>query len=146
VAHLRKMLLQSDDASSHYLFLPAQLHMNPGKTTLTGVVALEEHLTEVGILRLKVGWGVIVVKVFREQGFDPNVVQTLIKLYEETRGGPLAGMPLSMAYLPLTDVRGGVVALEEHLTEVGILRLKVGWGVIVVKVFREPSSSLPNST
>lgn len=38
-SHLRKMLLQSDDASSHYLFLPAQLHMNPGKTTLTDVLA-----------------------------------------------------------------------------------------------------------
>ncbi|KXG51080.1 Glucose-methanol-choline oxidoreductase [Penicillium griseofulvum] len=39
---------------------------------------------------------------------DPNVVQALIKLYEETRGGPLAGMPLSMAYLPLMDGTGAV--------------------------------------
>ncbi|CAI7627960.1 unnamed protein product [Penicillium palitans] len=37
---------------------------------------------------------------------DPNVVQALIKLYEETHGGPLAGMPLSMAYLPLMDGTG----------------------------------------
>ncbi|KAJ5962301.1 hypothetical protein N7501_007242 [Penicillium viridicatum] len=39
---------------------------------------------------------------------DPNVVQALIKLYEETHGGPLAGMPLSMAYLPLVDGTGAV--------------------------------------
>ncbi|CAI7661925.1 Glucose-methanol-choline oxidoreductase [Penicillium manginii] len=37
---------------------------------------------------------------------DPNVVQALIKLYEETRGGPLAGMPISMAYLPFVDGNG----------------------------------------
>ncbi|KAJ5205697.1 Glucose-methanol-choline oxidoreductase [Penicillium cf. griseofulvum] len=39
---------------------------------------------------------------------DPNVVRALVKLYEETRGGPLAGMPLSMAYLPLMDGTGAV--------------------------------------
>ncbi|KUM56833.1 hypothetical protein ACN42_g10367 [Penicillium freii] len=39
---------------------------------------------------------------------DPNVVQALIKLYEETHGGPLADMPLSMAYLPLVDGTGAV--------------------------------------
>ncbi|CAG7962332.1 unnamed protein product [Penicillium olsonii] len=39
---------------------------------------------------------------------DPNVVQALIKLYEETNGGPLAGMPLSAAYLPFVDGDGPV--------------------------------------
>jgi choline dehydrogenase-like flavoprotein len=43
---------------------------------------------------------------------DPNVVQALIKLYEDTRGGPLSGMPLSTAYLPLVDGTG-VVARDE---------------------------------
>ncbi|PLB46523.1 aryl-alcohol dehydrogenase [Aspergillus steynii IBT 23096] len=37
---------------------------------------------------------------------DPNVLQSVIKLYEETRGGPLAGMPISVAYLPLVDHEG----------------------------------------
>jgi choline dehydrogenase-like flavoprotein len=43
---------------------------------------------------------------------DPNVVQALIKLYEETRGGPLAGMPISVAYLPFVDGRGVVPRQE----------------------------------
>lgn len=37
---------------------------------------------------------------------DPNVLQSVIKLYEETRGGPLAGMPISVAYLPMVDHEG----------------------------------------
>ncbi|CAI7612212.1 unnamed protein product [Penicillium glandicola] len=50
---------------------------------------------------------------------DPNVVQALIKLYEETHGGPLAGMPLSMAYLPLVDGSGAVAKekIETLLSE-----------------------------
>ncbi|KAJ5894500.1 hypothetical protein N7495_006191 [Penicillium taxi] len=47
---------------------------------------------------------------------DPNVVQALVKLYAETNGGPLAGMPISLAYLPLVDGRSeakGVVSKEE---------------------------------
>ncbi|RHZ50658.1 GMC family oxidoreductase [Aspergillus thermomutatus] len=43
---------------------------------------------------------------------DPNVLQALIKLYEETRGGPLAGMPISMAYLPFVDGQGVVPRQE----------------------------------
>ncbi|GIJ92634.1 hypothetical protein Asppvi_001912 [Aspergillus pseudoviridinutans] len=43
---------------------------------------------------------------------DPDVVQALIKLYEETRGGPLAGMPISVAYLPFVDGRGVVPRQE----------------------------------
>lgn len=39
---------------------------------------------------------------------DPNVVQAVVKLYEQTQGGPLSGMPLSMAYLPLMDGKGAV--------------------------------------
>ncbi|KAJ5998093.1 hypothetical protein N7499_005527 [Penicillium canescens] len=39
---------------------------------------------------------------------NPDVVQALIKLYEETHGGPLSGMPLSMAYLPFVDGKGAV--------------------------------------
>ncbi|KAF7165948.1 hypothetical protein CNMCM6106_001920 [Aspergillus hiratsukae] len=43
---------------------------------------------------------------------DPNVLQALIKLYEETRSGPLAGMPISTAYLPFVDGRGLVPRQE----------------------------------
>jgi choline dehydrogenase-like flavoprotein len=39
---------------------------------------------------------------------DPNVVQAVMKIYEETNGGPLAGMPISMAYLPFVDGNGTV--------------------------------------
>ncbi|KAJ6151019.1 hypothetical protein N7470_007613 [Penicillium chermesinum] len=39
---------------------------------------------------------------------DPNVVQMVSKLYEETGSGPLSGMPVSMAYLPLVDGKGAV--------------------------------------
>ncbi|KAL7654183.1 hypothetical protein ACMYSQ_008848 [Aspergillus niger] len=54
---------------------------------------------------------------------DPNVVQSLIKLYEETHSGPLAGMPVSMAYLPLMDHDGRlssekvVELLTQHLDQ-----------------------------
>ena len=37
---------------------------------------------------------------------DPNIVQSLIQLYEKTHAGPLAGMPMSMAYLPPMDHDG----------------------------------------
>ncbi|GIC94652.1 GMC family oxidoreductase [Aspergillus udagawae] len=43
---------------------------------------------------------------------NPDVVQALIKLYEETRGGPLVGMPISVAYLPFVDGRGVVPRQE----------------------------------
>ncbi|KAJ5746901.1 uncharacterized protein N7511_008597 [Penicillium nucicola] len=39
---------------------------------------------------------------------NPEVVQALIKLYEETNGGPLSGMPISTAYLPFVDGKGAV--------------------------------------
>ena len=50
---------------------------------------------------------------------DPNVVQSLIKLYEETHSGPLAGMPVSMAYLPLMDHEGQLSRekVEQLLTQ-----------------------------
>ena len=34
---------------------------------------------------------------------DPQVVQSVMELYQKTRTGPLAGMPISVAYLPLVD-------------------------------------------
>ncbi|RAK96805.1 GMC family oxidoreductase [Aspergillus ibericus CBS 121593] len=37
---------------------------------------------------------------------DPTIVQSLIQLYEDTRGGPLAGTPISVAYLPLVGHDG----------------------------------------
>lgn len=43
---------------------------------------------------------------------DPNVLQGLIKLYQETHGGPLSGMPISIAYLPLVDGAGRVEGSE----------------------------------
>lgn len=43
---------------------------------------------------------------------DPNVTQALLKLYAETNGGPLAGMPVSMAYLPFVN-GDGVVPTKE---------------------------------
>ncbi|KAH8422440.1 GMC family oxidoreductase [Aspergillus melleus] len=50
---------------------------------------------------------------------DPNVLQSVIKLYEETRGGPLAGMPISVAYLPMVDHEGKVSqeTVEELLSK-----------------------------
>ncbi|PYH94319.1 alcohol oxidase [Aspergillus ellipticus CBS 707.79] len=54
---------------------------------------------------------------------DPNVVQSLIQLYEQTRGGPLTGMPVSMAYLPLMDHDGQLSSekvqdlLSQHLDQ-----------------------------
>ena len=43
---------------------------------------------------------------------DPNVLQALIKLYQETHGGPLSGMPISIAFLPLVDGAGRVEESE----------------------------------
>ncbi|PYI01469.1 aryl-alcohol dehydrogenase [Aspergillus sclerotiicarbonarius CBS 121057] len=50
---------------------------------------------------------------------DPNVVQSLVQLYEDTRAGPLAGMPISMAYLPLMDHNGQLSneKVQELLTQ-----------------------------
>ncbi|PYH43752.1 GMC family oxidoreductase [Aspergillus saccharolyticus JOP 1030-1] len=45
---------------------------------------------------------------------DPNVVQSLIQLYEQTRGGPLSGMPISVAYLPLVDHDGQLSSEKVH--------------------------------
>ncbi|PGH20342.1 hypothetical protein AJ80_03610 [Polytolypa hystricis UAMH7299] len=52
---------------------------------------------------------------------SPEAMQALMKLYEETRSGPLAGMPVSAAYMPLVDANGRVSKdeieklLQEHL-------------------------------
>jgi choline dehydrogenase-like flavoprotein len=46
---------------------------------------------------------------------NPEVLQALIKLYEETHGGPLSGMPLSMAYLPFVDGKGAVSREETEM-------------------------------
>ncbi|TQB69059.1 hypothetical protein MPDQ_002389 [Monascus purpureus] len=37
---------------------------------------------------------------------DPNVLQSVIKLYQESQAGPLCGIPLSLAYLPFVDGNG----------------------------------------
>lgn len=37
---------------------------------------------------------------------DPAVVEALLKEYEETRTGPLSGVPLSLAYVPPVDING----------------------------------------
>ncbi|KOC07415.1 putative aryl-alcohol dehydrogenase [Aspergillus flavus AF70] len=39
---------------------------------------------------------------------DPKVVQSLVELYEKTRTGPMTGIPVSVAYLPLVDHNGQV--------------------------------------
>ncbi|KAB8264675.1 hypothetical protein BDV32DRAFT_135116 [Aspergillus pseudonomiae] len=39
---------------------------------------------------------------------DPNVIQSLVELDEKTRAGPLTGMPLSVAYLPIVDHDGQI--------------------------------------
>ena len=41
-----------------------------------------------------------------DAGRDPNVVQALLQLYNETRTGPLSGVPFSLAYLPAVDLQG----------------------------------------
>ncbi|KAJ5823000.1 Glucose-methanol-choline oxidoreductase [Penicillium robsamsonii] len=79
-SHIRKVLLQSDEASSHYLFLPAQLHMNPGKTTLTDVLAktlpenyisimmLHNHPFSRGSVHISSG------KIEDKPTYDPNLL------------------------------------------------------------------------
>ena len=37
---------------------------------------------------------------------DPAVVEALLKQYQETRTGPLSGIPFSLAYVPPVDVNG----------------------------------------
>lgn len=37
---------------------------------------------------------------------DPAVVEALVKLYEETKTGPLSGVPFSLAYVPPVDING----------------------------------------
>ncbi|KAG0160326.1 hypothetical protein PDIDSM_7853 [Penicillium digitatum] len=68
--------------------------------------AVGENLQDHSItsINLEVADGQVSVDILR----DPNVVKALIKLCEETHGGPLAGMPLSIAYLPLVDGTGAV--------------------------------------
>ena len=39
---------------------------------------------------------------------DPKVVQSLMELYEKTRTGPMTGIPVSVAYLPMVDHDGQV--------------------------------------
>ncbi|GAB1192488.1 hypothetical protein APSETT444_001680 [Aspergillus pseudonomiae] len=39
---------------------------------------------------------------------DPNVIQSLVELYEKTRAGPLTGMPVIVAYLPIVDHDGQI--------------------------------------
>lgn len=72
--------------------------------------AVGENLQDHGItcINLEIADGQVSGDITR----DPNVVQALIKLYEETNGGPLSGMPLSMAYLPLMDGKGAVSTEE----------------------------------
>jgi len=50
---------------------------------------------------------------------DPTVFESLLKMYNETNGGPLSGTPLSFAYLPLVDIDGEVPRekLEKLLDE-----------------------------
>jgi choline dehydrogenase-like flavoprotein len=54
---------------------------------------------------------------------DPTVVQQLMQLYEQTRGGPLSGMPISVAYLPLVGHEGRLSKdqiqdlLSQHLSQ-----------------------------
>ncbi|OQE43059.1 hypothetical protein PENCOP_c003G04783 [Penicillium coprophilum] len=79
-SQIRKMLLQSDESSSHYLFLPAQLHMNPGKTTLTDVLAktlpenyisimmLHNHPFSRGSVHISSG------KIEDKPNYDPNLL------------------------------------------------------------------------
>ncbi|KAJ5655985.1 Glucose-methanol-choline oxidoreductase [Penicillium longicatenatum] len=72
--------------------------------------AVGENLQDHGItsINFEIADGQISGDIMR----DPAVVESLIKLYEQTHAGPLAGMPISMAYLPFVDGRG-VVPKEE---------------------------------
>jgi choline dehydrogenase-like flavoprotein len=52
---------------------------------------------------------------------DPAVVKALLKQYEETRTGPLSGVPFSLAYLPPVDINGRMAPKDvELLTEAHI--------------------------
>ncbi|KAE8155158.1 hypothetical protein BDV25DRAFT_169314 [Aspergillus avenaceus] len=54
---------------------------------------------------------------------DHNVLQSLVQLYEQTRSGPLTGMPVSVAYLPPVDHNGQLSKervqelLDQHLND-----------------------------
>jgi choline dehydrogenase-like flavoprotein len=54
---------------------------------------------------------------------DPAVVEALVKLYEETKTGPLSGVPFSLAYVPPVDINGrmrseAVASLIDAYTDV----------------------------
>ncbi|RDW56692.1 putative aryl-alcohol dehydrogenase protein [Coleophoma cylindrospora] len=50
---------------------------------------------------------------------DPNIVQAVMKLYQETHTGPLGGTPLCISYMPMVDINGALSreAVEKLLVE-----------------------------
>lgn len=43
---------------------------------------------------------------------DPNIVQAVMKLYQQTHTGPLSGTPLSFSYTPLVGKDGALPTSE----------------------------------
>lgn len=41
---------------------------------------------------------------------NPQVVESLLRIHQETNGGPMSGMLVSVAYMPPVDWQGNVVS------------------------------------
>lgn len=86
-----------------------QKHSIPAVVDLPGVGEnLQDHC--ISAISYKVANGQVSGDVMR----DPQVVQSLLELYQKTRSGPLAGMPISAAYLPLVDGKEKASKEETH--------------------------------
>ncbi|KAE8420297.1 hypothetical protein BDV36DRAFT_293430 [Aspergillus pseudocaelatus] len=70
-------------------------------TVVLGLPAVRENLQDhcMSTVNFEVADGQTSADVAR----DPKVVQSLMELYEKTRTGPMTGIPLSVAYLPMVD-------------------------------------------
>lgn len=66
---------------------------------------------------------------------DPQVAQSVMELYQKTRTGPLAGLPISVAYLPLVDGHKRASTedfrhiIDAHLTSVATASGSIGQGI-----------------
>lgn len=84
-------------------------HNIPAVVDLPGVGEnLQDHC--ISVISYKVADGQVSGDVMR----DPQVVQSLLELYQKTRTGPLAGMPMSAAYIPLVDGKEKASKEEAH--------------------------------
>ncbi|KAL4919673.1 alcohol oxidase [Aspergillus aurantiobrunneus] len=98
-----------------------QEHKIPVVVDLPGVGEnLQDHC--IAAISYRVADGQVSGDVMR----DPQVVQSLLELYQNTRTGPLAGMPISAAYLPLVDGKEKASKEEAHRMVSKMLQNDVG--------------------